>query len=31
VAEWLRRLIRNQLDLFRVGSSPTGVVGITFC
>jgi hypothetical protein len=25
VAEWLRRLIRNHLDLFRVGSSPTGV------
>ena len=23
VAEWLRRLIRNQLSLSRVGSSPT--------
>ena len=30
VAEWLRRLTRNQLDLFRVGSSPTGVVYILF-
>ena len=31
VAEWLRRLTRNQLDLFRVGSSPTGVVIVHFC
>ena len=31
VAEWLRRLTRNQLDLFRVGSSPTGVAWPFFC
>ena len=28
MAEWLRRLIRNQLGIARVGSNPTAVVVI---
>jgi hypothetical protein len=30
VAEWLRRSTRNRLDLFRIGSSPVGVVSFPF-